>query len=363
MVTAALAMGLAFLATAGPVTPGTTAPVPTAAPQQARSATAVDAGRAFTYQGMLKSAGAPLSATADLQCTLYDGATAGTSFGTQTVTTTVSNGLFTVTLNDASQFTSTAFDGRALWLEIAVRSPAGSGAYTTLSPRQALSAAPIAATLAPQARIQATYTGSYNAGLNLAAPANTFNPTALSVLAGPRTFTWLTDVPAGVLSDTESGYGVVGTTNTGTGLYGRTLNGSGTGTAGRFDGDVSVNGKLLVDRWQSTMAINSVGPLPLTSASFTTHGGHLMITYSGSGYSSVASTLIGMTVKLDGVTFIDNTGILANNASQHLAFVPKTWLMSGVAPGSHTIGLTPLNISTQTDSGDIFNVTVTELPW
>src|SRR5207244_3413240 len=41
-------------------------------------------------------------------------------------------------------FGAAAFNGDARWLEIAVRSPAGGGTFTTLSPRQPLTGAPYA---------------------------------------------------------------------------------------------------------------------------------------------------------------------------------------------------------------------------
>jgi hypothetical protein len=52
----------------------------------------------------------------------------------------LANGLFNAELD----FGATAFDGDARWIESAIRSPAGSGVYTTLTPRQPLSAAPYA---------------------------------------------------------------------------------------------------------------------------------------------------------------------------------------------------------------------------
>jgi len=99
-------------------------------------------GTAFTYQGQLKQDGNPVNDTCDFQFTLYDAASGGTSLGTQTRTgVSVSNGYFTIPDLD---FGAGAFQGDARWLQIAVRCPAGSGDYTILSPRQALTAAPYA---------------------------------------------------------------------------------------------------------------------------------------------------------------------------------------------------------------------------
>jgi len=100
-------------------------------------------GTAFTYQGQLKKAGNPVNGTCDFQFGLWDASTGGTQIGsTQTKTViSVTNGLFTIPDLD---FGSGAFQGDARWLEIAVRCPAGSGSYTTLSPRQALTATPYA---------------------------------------------------------------------------------------------------------------------------------------------------------------------------------------------------------------------------
>ncbi|MEJ2210549.1 MAG: right-handed parallel beta-helix repeat-containing protein [Anaerolineae bacterium] len=98
-------------------------------------------GTAFTYQGRLSDGGSPASGTYDLEFKLYDSANGDNQVGS-TITVddqTVSNGLFTVELDFGG-----AFDGTALWLEIGVRGGSESGAYTTLVPRQTLSATPYA---------------------------------------------------------------------------------------------------------------------------------------------------------------------------------------------------------------------------
>ena len=97
-------------------------------------------GTAFTYQGRLaSSAGAPQTGTYDMRFELYDDASGGSQVGaTQSLSVPVSRGLFTVTLDFGA-----VFDGTALWLEVAVKAPAD-GSYTTLSPRQALTATPYA---------------------------------------------------------------------------------------------------------------------------------------------------------------------------------------------------------------------------
>jgi hypothetical protein len=120
------------------------------AQQPSPEAADADQGTAFTYQGRLNSSGSPANGSFDFQLKLFDDPAAGAQVGaTQTQSSVaVSQGNFTLALDFGP-----VFDGQALWLEIGVR-PAGSGAYTLLTPRQALSAAPYALGLAPGAVVQ-----------------------------------------------------------------------------------------------------------------------------------------------------------------------------------------------------------------
>ena len=99
-------------------------------------------GTAFTYQGRLNSGSNPANGTYDLQFAIYDSTNQpGTVIaGPLTNSATgVTNGLFAVTLD----FGANVFTGPDRWLEIAVRTN-GSGAFTTLSPRQKLTPTPYA---------------------------------------------------------------------------------------------------------------------------------------------------------------------------------------------------------------------------
>jgi hypothetical protein len=96
---------------------------------------------AFTYQGQLTDAGTPANGTYDFQFALFDNDGGGTQVGeTQPMPgVVVSNGLFTVDLN----FGVSPFTGDSRFLDIGVR-PAGGGSFTTLTPRQFISATPYA---------------------------------------------------------------------------------------------------------------------------------------------------------------------------------------------------------------------------
>jgi hypothetical protein len=102
-------------------------------------------GTAITYQGQLKDGAQAANGAYQFVFNLYDAPTGGQlvdRVGTTgaPIAITVLNGLFTQELAFPQP---AAFNGADRWLEILVR-PQGNGAYTTLGPRQKITAAPYA---------------------------------------------------------------------------------------------------------------------------------------------------------------------------------------------------------------------------
>ncbi len=140
--------------------------------------------KTFTYQGQLKQDGVPSDATVALTFSLWDALgsgdppTGGTQVGlTQTISgVLVTNGLFTVTLNAGGEFGSDAFTGSARWLQISVNG-------TPLSPRQPLTAAPAALTLAPGTTIVGPATSSLGSTIGVQATDSSGFGAALTAVA------------------------------------------------------------------------------------------------------------------------------------------------------------------------------------
>lgn len=104
-------------------------------------ARAIDA--AFTYQGVLKQNGTLAQGPYDFQFQLYDAASGGSALAPGSTIyqdVVVSNGVFTLVADQGSG--QQTYANR--WLEIRVRDGASSGTFTTLQPRQRLTAAPFA---------------------------------------------------------------------------------------------------------------------------------------------------------------------------------------------------------------------------
>lgn len=127
---------------------------------------------------------------------------------------------------------------------------------------------------------------------------------------------------------------------------------------GIFNGVINGTGRISSPMWNATTPINISGGLTI-NGQFTSGGGTLVFSVSGSGYCSVAGP-IGMNILLDGVV-VDNCQIFANAINTHLAFVPKTFVRAGVAAGNHTLSLQPF--AGTLSNVDNYCVTVLEFPF
>lgn len=154
-------------------------------------------GSAFTYQGVLTNGTDPVDGPCDFLFSAFDAASGGLQVGSSlTQTLTVSAGLFAAQLD----YGASAFGGDARWLEVAVRCPAGAGAYTTLAPRQQLHPVPYALYAA-----RAPWSGLIGVPADFA--DNTDHGTTLDTVGNPsadktftmanRTVTWQFVNPSG----------------------------------------------------------------------------------------------------------------------------------------------------------------------
>jgi hypothetical protein len=163
---------------------------------------------AFTYQGQLKMSTGLVTDTCDFQFSLWEAASGGTQVSSTQVASSIPvvEGLFTVLVD----FGDSAFMGEARWLGISVRCPAGTGGYTTLSPRQALTAAPYALALP-----------------GLWTQPNPDSPNLIGGFQGNST-------SQGVIGASIGGGGRVGYTNQVTGSFGVVAGGMGNTAGGQY---------------------------------------------------------------------------------------------------------------------------------
>jgi hypothetical protein len=123
--------------------------------------------------------------------------------------------------------------------------------------------------------------------------------------------------------------------------------------------------------------INALGPLPREST-FQTHGGDVLISFSGSGFRGTGTSLkegyIGMDLLIDG-TREGLSDVYVNERNSHRAFVSGYQTVRSLPAGVHTLGLqeryavdcntageTQKTYCTDTDSNDVFQVSVIEVP-
>lgn len=99
-------------------------------------------GSGFTYQGFLTQSGVPATGPWDFQFVLFDAAAGGSQIGAMSTANDLlaSAGVFTALVDVGAS----AFGGGARWLEVRVRPGASAGAFTTLTPRQPVTPAPMA---------------------------------------------------------------------------------------------------------------------------------------------------------------------------------------------------------------------------
>ncbi|MBZ0267200.1 hypothetical protein K8I85_03530 [bacterium] len=101
-------------------------------------------GTGFTYQGELSENGVPVTGTAHLRFRLYDAPgsgsppVGGSQIGSSQIVADVpvTDGVFTVILDDAGQFGATAFHGDARWIQLEICDDAFCSSSTVLAPRQ-----------------------------------------------------------------------------------------------------------------------------------------------------------------------------------------------------------------------------------
>ena len=152
-------------------------------------------GTAFTYAGQLQDNGSPASGAYNLAFTLFDTNSGGSAVAGPVTNkdVIVSNGLFTVLVD----FGPGAFTGQPSWLQIGVETN-GAGTFSTLTPRQQLTATAYA--------IFATTAGNVSGTVSNRQLANS----SISVLAGPGLSGGGTVALGGSITLTNTGGGAGG---------------------------------------------------------------------------------------------------------------------------------------------------------
>jgi hypothetical protein len=187
-------------------------------------------GPNFTYQGYLEDNNLPANGKYDFEVKLYDAVSAGVQVGSTASLGDVDvvKGYFTVQPDFVNYFTY-IYTGQALWLEISVRPGASNGSFTTLTPRQPLTATPYALSLVPGATIDVEYNFGGRGIINVTNRSTGFD--TFGVYA--RSYSTL------------SGGGVIGlssaTTGDGYGVFGSTSAEQGTGVRGESVSTAGVN--------------------------------------------------------------------------------------------------------------------------
>jgi hypothetical protein len=247
----------------------------------------------FTYQGKLMNGASPASGTYDFQFKLFDAASGGNQVGSTNCydSVAVTDGLVTLSPSFGNAFSS----GTERYLEVSLRADTtsgncASGVYTTLSPRQDVTGAPLAIGL------RLPFSGTVSSSSDLVTLSNTGTGAAITASSNA------TRVVAGYSVGT-GGIGVYGENNT-YASYG----GVGYGNWGAY-GHSPLSYGVIGD---------SAGPsgAGVAGTNFSTSGLALGGTFDtaspdGVGCFGRASSAAGTGVAVEGLSFsVDGTGVL-----------------------------------------------------
>ena len=190
---------------------------------------AAPVGSGITYQGLMADNGVPANGSYDFEFALYGSGSGGSPIGNIDVNDLdVNGGLINATLD----FGAGAYNGQALWVEVRVRPGTATGVYTTLSPRQSLTASPFSLGLPVP----------YNRGVADPNPAFEIHnagggPALWGASAGQVGVRGVSDSSAGVWGSSDSFDGVRGESLSGAGVTGVSSNSFGAyGFSLNFDG-------------------------------------------------------------------------------------------------------------------------------
>jgi hypothetical protein len=296
-------------------------------------------GTTFTYQGFLTDNGAPANGVYDLTFAVRDSATGGATVGNSYVADdlTITNGLFTVTLN----FGASVFSGAERWLQIALRPGASSGPYTNVLPRQPLTPAPYAIFAGGVAA-----SGISGTIANTQLPANVARLDSNAVFTGAVAFS----NAGNSLSGNFSGNGA-GVTN----LDWSNLNSGGAIT---FPGNFLLSSSPSVGNgpWSATATdVNGDGKVDLVSAN--SDGTLSVLTNNGKGAFAPASSagpgvgpfsMTPMDINEDGKVDL----VSANYNNNELTVLINTGSGSFLLTSSLNGGLGPVSVAAADVNGD-----------
>jgi len=159
---------------------------------------------AFTYQGRLTDNNFAANGNYDIRFSLHSVASGAGSVGTpQTVNpVVVAGGLFTATLDFGANF-----PGADRWLQVEVRPSGSAAAYTVLTPRQRITAAPYASRAATAAALSGNITTGQISGGTLASALFADNSIAATRLMNDSI--GAAQIATGAVTSSELGTGAV----------------------------------------------------------------------------------------------------------------------------------------------------------